>query len=572
MNDFNAANQYRKFLESRGLKLELYTNRHMSEPVYRTFASVNLSNAIKIYAAGLSEEEAEYRAILKLAADLEFNKSLSSYYMDSQGCSQPLAPFEKLIDMENCGELFSNELNSIYDLESWSPEAFTEPMTCDSSGIRAEIFTNDSNGEKTAVSFGWLKTVFGFDCIGVADSQSKATEKAYFSECERYITNQLLVSPIPLLKVPDEYLPDDYFILSDWCSRQEFKLSVYDASLNGKYPSAVAAVLFRQIDQKARFCVCMGKTTKESVRNAVLEVFDAPIACDTAFHEITFDFSCALTASNINKIALNISGYLPADLFSVSKDNAADAYYDSHPDRSVINTDREITMENILDQINEDCDIQSGGYTLEFDREGLFFCWKIRPGYSEISDATMFDAACQNIGNIYREFILNMNKRLDDYGEFFSSLKENEIPLDTGITKMLGILTNKTNNWNSLTLAELLALIEMKTGNFEAALNHIEIYLEDISFEAPDFVEKRKRNFYRCCRDILRVRLDNEDEYDFRPMLISLYGKFAFEMSESTCNGSSMFNYNFNGEYLNQIPEHMDVIKNYTDIRKALCG
>lgn len=567
--DQNSANSYSKFLESRGLRLNIVTKDSISEPVYRCTATVNDSPVIKINAAGFTAAEAQCRAIHRLAADLEFSESLSRYYMGASAGSEITMPFEKMIDLNDCDEIFNSDFNTLYDLENWPAEAFAEQMTYDTGKIRSLIFTRDSNGEKVSVSAGWLKTVFGFDCICAAGSPEKAAELSYFRECRRYITNEILISPHPLNPIPEKYLPDEFFTVSGWCDSHELKLMIYDASMNGRYPSAVAAALFRQKDQKVRFCVSMAETTGKSVKEALLELFEITVESDHAFHEVTFNYSSALTASNISRIALSKNGYLPADLFATDDRASEESYYDSHPDRDAINTDREIILENIVKRIDNDCEFESDGYTLTFDREGLFFCWKIRPGYSEISDPSLFDTAMENTGNIYRDFILNLGEREEDYSEFPLSLEDNNIMSDTGVADMLGLYTRNTSSWNSMFTGELCALTEMHLGNHESALNHIETYLEDISYQSPDFIDTRKLSFYRCCRDILRIKVDN-DEFDFRKMLISMYGKDIFDMAESACNGSSMYTYKLNGDYLYQIPEHMTVIKNYEDIRKAL--
>ena len=567
--DQNVVNNYCKFLEIRGLKLNIITKDNISEPVYRCTACVNDSPVIEVSAAGFTAGEARCRAILRLAADLEFSESLSRYYMGASTASELIMPFEKMIDLNGPDEIFNREFNELYDLENWPAEAFAEQMTWDTGKIRSYIFTNDTNGKKVPVSASWLKTVFGFDCICAADSQEKAAELSCFRECRRYISNELLISPNPLNPVPEKFLPEEFFRLSDWCDSHNFKLRIYDASINGRYPSAVAAALFRQKDQKVRFCVGMAETTAESVKEALLELFETSVECDHAFHEITFNYSSALTSSNITRIALNISGYLPADLFACNDCASEESCYSSHHDGDAVNTDREIILENVIRRIDEDCELESDGYTLTFDREGLFFCWKIRPGYSEISDASLFDTAMENTGNIYRDFILHLGEREEDYSEFPLSMEDNNIMSDTGVADMLGIYTRSTSCWHSMLTGELCALTEMHLGNHESALNYIETYLEDISFQDPDFIDIRKLNFYRCCRDILSIKVDN-DEFDFRTMLISLYGKDIFDMAESACNGSSMYIYKLNGDYLYQVPEHAEVIKNYEEIRKAL--
>ena len=68
--DQNVVNNYCKFLEIRGLKLNIITKDNISEPVYRCTACVNDNPVIEANAAGFTAGEARCRAILRLAADL----------------------------------------------------------------------------------------------------------------------------------------------------------------------------------------------------------------------------------------------------------------------------------------------------------------------------------------------------------------------------------------------------------------------------------------------------------------------------------------------------------------------
>ncbi|MBQ8708046.1 MAG: hypothetical protein IJ523_08160 [Succinivibrionaceae bacterium] len=534
---------FKTLLREAGIELEISRRRIICSSLHHCDVTIKDCQTFCARGAGFSQEEAESNAMLRLFADLEFNLTAGKFHLPSASESEPGDNLTRRFDCDESGLLFDEALVGYYELDGYEPESFADTMTWDGQFMRADAFVSVKSRRTAYLPSGWLRAVFGPAAATCAKTREEAANTARGRAENIGFLNSLITSPYPLEEIPEDNLSGDFLDAARCCAKAGFTLKAYAAN-NGPRGNLLAA-LFRQHDHGVFIApVASEEKQDEGLLRALEEILSCDPESQTApCHQISAEYSKVLTPNNLTALHTGRKAYLPVEIFLNRRETAAAKESPKRPSQAA--------------------------YMQLYSRGGLWFCRYIMPGVSEIGDPAAFDATSQSLGNIYRSFLLSLANNLDDVPDFLESAVENGLEDRSELAPLLGICCSSDHPFASLTLAELKALISMAQQDDEAALCWIENYLEN----CPDTATQQKKNFYSLCRELIRIRLDNENVEEYSSLHKNLYDRNTLhEARRATGSCHPFWNYHLDGGALEHVPEHRIMEDIHLRYRKLKAG
>lgn len=485
-----------------------------------------LLNHVQFSATGFNKDSAILRLLKKMAVSLHFRSFDRHYYL---GCAELpffIHPRERFIQQEDSDLLFDDYLNQFYQLTEHSFDAFTDFMTGNDRGVLSLPFRR-SDGSEILLPSSWIQAVFRNSGEGIGCDQETARQDALKKILAQSVLINLLTCPHPLprLTLPSALIEKaDKLQIMKHQNTGKDRLFLFDATFNGRFPS-VLAVMSNQSKGRIRVACSCGNNLQEAVESAVLSVFEKQ-----NYHRITEEYSRLGSEENILAVCEDGEGYLPADLFaSPLPENISETI--NFPEIKSGN-DYQLIIQNCLKE-NDITDFNC--YEWISEDNGIFFSKILIPGYSEISDPSLFETQTPGVFSIYRDYVADIAREDDPCAvqDFLDSLAENELNIKTPVMKILGMVIDDPL-WRSLTLQDLQFMMFLKIGNLDEAWDVLNNILS--GSDKPEY----KLVLFQCCRDLMWINQDEDpqDQQRFSSLLDLLYTPEILNMSRDILKGS----------------------------------
>ncbi len=555
-------NDYIVELEKKGFKINTITSSCVYGEIFRCQVSLDSASYISACGTGFSSRQAHINALVKLVAAIEDKTYFFSYHLGKDNLTD-LKP-DNFVDADTGSDLlFDNEIRSYYQLEDFDPRSFADCTSFDDQHILFQEFkklpcnSSSVSDQDPAIKIplGWLHNIFHDCALSLGKTPEDASLKALMKMVQNHLLSSLITDPKPLPLIPLEQLTPKIQEIIQNALTKHLTIKFYDPSCDAAYP-AVAAALFNSDNQGLFFAIGVADSFEKALEDAILQLFDHDLSLRSQeYHHISASYSQVITGQNISRILQNQPGLLPVGLFvDARKEN--EYHFSTNTNYQDL---AQVVAKVQQSFIKEHLDIPLI-YQKAYQKQGVCFCQSWALGYGEMADPQMFDGSIKNAGNIYRDFIFNLENQLPEVGEFLDSIAENEIADDQNIAQMLGLKYLPNDDWESFTISELKALIAMAQDDPEPAYHWIQDYLKS----QGSALNKKKHQFYVCCMELLRIRLDEEEVKDYQELLYALYdAKLLKQAIEASTGQTRFYNYQLKGSPLKYFPLQQELVEVY---------
>ena len=424
-------------------------------------------------------------------------------------------------------------------------------------GICALPFVRQSDNEEVFFPINFINNLYVSNGMAAGNTASEAKVQALSEIFERYVKNKIIAEGICLPLIPQEVLqrfPESRVVIEQ-LEKHGFHLRVCDASLGGLYPVISVTLInpkdgavFASFGAHPCFEVALERTVTELLQGRDLNHFDD-------FQAPTFNMDEVADSGNLETHFVNATGLLSYEFFKEESDyDFADWNHDS--DTS--------SEEEYLSRIVHENGFEI--YISEYDYLGVYSCRILIPGMSEVYPIEDLVWSNNNEGALFRESILNL-KNLDAevWQELFEALDEGGFNDLHKVAEFIGVIPDKNTKWETLTIAELKAMLALASGDMESALewNRWSLHSHNLGDE-----EKR---FHRCLDALLEIQEDDLKDYEeYAPSLLLMYTQEVLDLCVNIINGQEVF-YGLHspGLSLDGFKNHQKLLEAYTKVHKA---
>jgi ribosomal protein S12 methylthiotransferase accessory factor len=519
---------------------------------------------------GSTKKAALASALGEFFERLSTNYFFADYYLgatiaNSDFVHYPDEKWFKLLDNDHLPEGILDSYLSLYfdpedelrgtdliDLQSGNEER----------GICALPFERQSDQNRVYIPVNIIGNLYVSNGMSAGNTKSEARVQALSEIFERYIKNRVIAEAVSLPRIPDAVIARYPTIQKAIAKLEEegFPILCFDSSLNGQYP-VICVVLFNPLNgtcfasfgSHPNFGVAFERTLTELLQGRSLKDLDV-------FAPPTFDNDEVAEHTNLETHFIDSSGLVSWDMFKEESD-----YPFVDWDFSGTTEQECVTLIEMFTK--EDYEV----YIADYEYLGVYACRVLVPGVSDIYPVDDLLLANNNMAAHLRDTILelpNTEWPPEQYLTFLQQLDEEGLDDFARVRELLGIATGADNDWHTLRIGELKALLALAGGDLEQA----EIWVDwTIEFNQSVFSFERN-NFYRCLKTLLEL-VNVEDEPDleqYYDAFCKMYGADTVDTAWAHVNQDDRFYHLFAIDPdMRQLPEHQALLTAYGKIQRA---
>ncbi|WP_111657924.1 OsmC domain/YcaO domain-containing protein [Isoalcanivorax indicus] len=395
-------------------------------------------------------------------------------------------------------------------------------------GIVALPFERRSDGDTVYFPSNLIENLYLSNGMSAGNTLQEAQVQCLSEIFERAVKRQIIEEEITLPDVPQSVLEQYPAILEgvQALEAQGFPVLVKDASLGGQYPVMCVTLMnprtggvFASFGAHPSFEVALERSLTELLQGRSFEGLND-------FMAPTFNSLAVTEPNNFVEHFIDSSGLISWRFFS----SKADVDF-VHWNFAGSTEEEAATLFGLLEEQDLEC------YMAVHTDLGAPVCRILVPGYSEVYPVEDLVWDNTNKALLFREDILNLhslNKR--QLTALLDRLEESQLDEHMDIITLIGIEFDENTVWGQLTILELKLLIHLALGDHDAALEHVEMFLQ-----YNDNTVERGR-FYQAMQAVLTILLDDELALDdYLHNLTRMFGQETMDAVVGCTEGTVRF-------------------------------
>nr|CDQ34348.1 Ribosomal protein S12 methylthiotransferase accessory factor YcaO [Virgibacillus halodenitrificans] len=378
-------------------------------------------------------------------------------------------------------------------------------------GIVALPFKRRSDGETVYFPSNLIENLYLSNGMSAGNTLAEAEVQCLSEIFERAVKKEIIEQEVVLPDVPEEVLAKYPGIQEGIAAleAQGFPVLVKDASLGGRYPVMCVTLMnprtggvFASFGAHPSFQVALERSLTELLQGRSFEgLNDLP--------QPTFSSLAVSEPNNFVEHFIDSSGVISWRFFS----DRTDLDFHEWDFAGTTAEEAERLYGLLADQGLE-------AYVMEHEDLGAPVCRILVPGYSEVYPVEDLVWDNTNMALDYRADILNLHTLEDErLADLLERLEESQLDDHIKVGTLIGIEFDDNTVWSELTILELKLLIEIALGEYEAALEHVQMFLQ-----FNDNTVQRGL-FHQAMQAVLEIALDDDLDFnDYHRNLTRMFG------------------------------------------------
>ncbi|MCT8469042.1 OsmC domain/YcaO domain-containing protein [Chromohalobacter canadensis] len=424
-------------------------------------------------------------------------------------------------------------------------------------GIVALPFKRRSDGETVYFPSNLIENLYLSNGMSAGNTLAEAEVQCLSEIFERAVKKEIIEQEIVLPDVPEEVLAKYPGIQEGIAAleAQGFPVLVKDASLGGRYPVMCVTLMnprtggvFASFGAHPSFQVALERSLTELLQGRSFEgLNDLP--------QPTFSSLAVSEPNNFVEHFIDSSGVISWRFFS----DRADLDFHEWDFAGTTAEEAERLYGLLADQGLE-------AYVMEHEDLGAPVCRILVPGYSEVYPVEDLVWDNTNMALDFRADILNLHALEDErLANLLERLEESQLDDHIKVGTLIGIEFDDNTVWSELTILELKLLIEIALGEYEAALEHVQMFLQ-----FNDNTVQRGL-FHQAMQAVLEIALDDDLDFnDYHRNLTRMFGEETMRQVIGAVNDEVRFpGLTPTSMGLEGIDRHQRLIESYRKLHAA---
>jgi len=424
-------------------------------------------------------------------------------------------------------------------------------------GIVALPFKRRSDGETVYFPSNLIENLYLSNGMSAGNTLAEAEVQCLSEIFERAVKKEIIEQEIVLPDVPEEVLAKYPGIQEGIAAleAQGFPVLVKDASLGGRYPVMCVTLMnprtggvFASFGAHPSFQVALERSLTELLQGRSFEgLNDLP--------QPTFSSLAVSEPNNFVEHFIDSSGVISWRFFS----DRADLDFHEWDFAGTTAEEAERLYGLLADQGLE-------AYVMEHEDLGAPVCRILVPGYSEVYPVEDLVWDNTNMALAFRADILNLHSLEDErLADLLERLEESQLDDHIKVGTLIGIEFDDNTVWSELTILELKLLIELALGQYEVALEHVEMFLQ-----FNDNTVQRGL-FHQAMQAVLEIALEDDLDFDdYHRNLTRMFGEETMRQVIGAVNDEIRFpGLTPTSMGLEGIDRHQRLIESYKKLHAA---
>ncbi|MHA3026441.1 OsmC domain/YcaO domain-containing protein [Chromohalobacter israelensis] len=395
-------------------------------------------------------------------------------------------------------------------------------------GIVALPFKRRSDGETVYFPSNLIENLYLSNGMSAGNTLAEAEVQCLSEIFERAVKKEIIEQEIVLPDVPEEVLAKYPGIQEGIAAleAQGFPVLVKDASLGGRYPVMCVTLMnprtggvFASFGAHPSFQVALERSLTELLQGRSFEgLNDLP--------QPTFSSLAVSEPNNFVEHFIDSSGVISWRFFS----DRTDLDFHEWDFAGTTAEEAERLYGLLADQGLE-------AYVMEHEDLGAPVCRILVPGYSEVYPVEDLVWDNTNMALDFRADILHLHTLEDErLADLLERLEESQLDDHIKVGTLIGIEFDDNTVWSELTILELKLLIEIALGEYEAALEHVQMFLQ-----FNDNTVQRGL-FHQAMQAVLEIVLDDDLDFnDYHRNLTRMFGEETMRQVVGAVNDEIRF-------------------------------
>ncbi|NWO55355.1 OsmC domain/YcaO domain-containing protein [Chromohalobacter israelensis] len=424
-------------------------------------------------------------------------------------------------------------------------------------GIVALPFKRRSDGETVYFPSNLIENLYLSNGMSAGNTLAEAEVQCLSEIFERAVKKEIIEQEIVLPDVPEEVLAKYPGIQEGIAAleAQGFPVLVKDASLGGRYPVMCVTLMnprtggvFASFGAHPSFQVALERSLTELLQGRSFEgLNDLP--------QPTFSSLAVSEPNNFVEHFIDSSGVVSWRFFS----DRTDLDFHEWDFAGTTAEEAERLYGLLADQGLE-------AYVMEHEDLGAPVCRILVPGYSEVYPVEDLVWDNTNMALDFRADILHLHTLEDErLADLLERLEESQLDDHIKVGTLIGIEFDDNTVWSELTILELKLLIEIALGEYEAALEHVQMFLQ-----FNDNTVQRGL-FHQAMQAVLEIALDDDLDFnDYHRNLTRMFGEETMRQVIGAVNDEIRFpGLTPTSMGLEGIDRHQRLIESYRKLHAA---
>ncbi|RXE46599.1 OsmC domain/YcaO domain-containing protein [Chromohalobacter israelensis] len=424
-------------------------------------------------------------------------------------------------------------------------------------GIVALPFKRRSDGETVYFPSNLIENLYLSNGMSAGNTLAEAEVQCLSEIFERAVKKEIIEQEIVLPDVPEEVLAKYPGIQEGIAAleAQGFPVLVKDASLGGRYPVMCVTLMnprtggvFASFGAHPSFQVALERSLTELLQGRSFEgLNDLP--------QPTFSSLAVSEPNNFVEHFIDSSGVISWRFFS----DRTDLDFHEWDFAGTTAEEAERLYGLLADQGLE-------AYVMEHEDLGAPVCRILVPGYSEVYPVEDLVWDNTNMALDFRADILHLHTLEDErLADLLERLEESQLDDHIKVGTLIGIEFDDNTVWSELTILELKLLIELALGEYEAALEHVQMFLQ-----FNDNTVQRGL-FHQAMQAVLEIVLDDDLDFnDYHRNLTRMFGEETMRQVVGAVNDEIRFpGLTPTSMGLEGIDRHQRLIESYRKLHAA---
>ncbi|MDV6318376.1 OsmC domain/YcaO domain-containing protein [Chromohalobacter sp. HP20-39] len=424
-------------------------------------------------------------------------------------------------------------------------------------GIVALPFKRRSDGATVYFPSNLIENLYLSNGMSAGNTLAEAEVQCLSEIFERAVKKEIIEQEIVLPDVPDEVLAKYPGIQEGIAAleAQGFPVLVKDASLGGRYPVMCVTLMnprtggvFASFGAHPSFQVALERSLTELLQGRSFEgLNDLP--------QPTFSSLAVSEPNNFVEHFIDSSGVISWRFFS----DRTDIDFHEWDFAGTTAEEAERLYGLLADQGLE-------AYVMEHEDLGAPVCRILVPGYSEVYPVEDLVWDNTNMALAFRADILNLHSLEDErLADLLERLEESQLDDHIKVGTLIGIEFDDNTVWSELTILELKLLIELALGEYDAALEHVQMFLQ-----FNDNTVQRGL-FHQAMQAVLEIALDDDLDFDdYHRNLTRMFGEETMRQVIGAVNDEIRFpGLTPTSMGLEGIDRHQRLIESYKKLHAA---
>ncbi|MCK0714807.1 OsmC domain/YcaO domain-containing protein [Chromohalobacter sarecensis] len=424
-------------------------------------------------------------------------------------------------------------------------------------GIVSLPFVRHSDGATVYFPSNLIENLYLSNGMSAGNTLAEAEVQCLSEIFERAVKKEIIEQEIVLPDVPDEVLAKYPGIQEGIAAleAQGFPVLVKDASLGGRYPVMCVTLMnprtggvFASFGAHPSFQVALERSLTELLQGRSFEgLNDLP--------QPTFSSLAVSEPNNFVEHFIDSSGVISWRFFSERTD------IDFHEwDFAGTTAEEAERLYGLL------ADQGLEAYVMEHEDLGAPVCRILVPGYSEVYPVEDLVWDNTNMALEFRADILNLHSLEDErLADLLERLEESQLDDHIKVGTLIGIEFDDNTVWSELAILELKLLIELALGEYDAALEHVQMFLQ-----FNDNTVQRGL-FHQAMQAVLEIVLDDDLDFDdYHRNLTRMFGEETMRQVIGAVNDEVRFpGLTPTSMGLEGIDRHQRLIESYKKLHAA---